>query len=391
MRASATPRLCHPSGVRAHLGPYPVVSPRTGYYLAMPPASPAVPGGNLTSAPVAWSDLGSGIEGIRAGERPGFGEEVPFDAVEEGGPGEVAATDHEECAVGVVDLPGLGMEGACPGFLKFPEAGLELAALLARGDGPSVECAERVGIGDEEVIAGQEPDVCAARKGFKEGGSDQFETGGLDKGGEDVGGTGLGEPPPELVPERGLSGGEPERRGGRRFWSEIVGLGRDHMANAAPGIGDVAGIPRDDMDMDMGDGLAGGGAGIEPDVVAVGFGGEGGVEVVFDGVDEIEEGGLFGGSGVEPGGDEPARDDEGVSRGDGESVGERKGEGVGGDPGGGLGVEERGTWIGHGGIGEDGTGRVCRGIAERMCGGGGAGSPRMAGLLFDPQMVLSGS
>ena len=63
VRAAVTPRLCHPAGVRALLGPVSggvathrrgslrepdgsAHAPRTGYILAMPPASPAVPGGN---------------------------------------------------------------------------------------------------------------------------------------------------------------------------------------------------------------------------------------------------------------------------------------------------------------------------------------------------------
>ncbi|MEY5011944.1 MAG: hypothetical protein RLZZ253_3083, partial [Verrucomicrobiota bacterium] len=63
VRSSGTPRLCHPFRVRALLGPYPVVSLRTGYSLAMPPASPAVPGGNRTVA--VWVPEGN-KEGSRA-------------------------------------------------------------------------------------------------------------------------------------------------------------------------------------------------------------------------------------------------------------------------------------------------------------------------------------
>ncbi len=55
------------------------------------------------------------------------------------------------------------------------------------------------------------------------------------------------------------------------------------------------------------------------------------VELVFDDRDELEEGALLFGGGLEPGGDFAARDDEGVALGDGVLVADGEGESVGGD------------------------------------------------------------
>jgi hypothetical protein len=38
----------------------------------------------------------------------------------------------------------------------------------------------------------------------------------------------------------------------------VVGLGWDDVADAAAGIGDVAGVARDDVEVELGHGLAGG-------------------------------------------------------------------------------------------------------------------------------------
>lgn len=59
------------------------------------------------------------------------------------------------------------------------------------------------------------------------------------------------------------------------------------MADAAAGIRHVTEIARDDMDVDMRDGLAGGGPGVEADVVAIGLRIEAEVEEAL-GVDELD-------------------------------------------------------------------------------------------------------
>ena len=66
LRSSGTPRLCHPAGVRALFGArirWCRYAPRTGYSLAMPPASPAVPGGRETAA-------SGGVERLRQPPTP---------------------------------------------------------------------------------------------------------------------------------------------------------------------------------------------------------------------------------------------------------------------------------------------------------------------------------
>jgi hypothetical protein len=83
------------------------------------------------------------------------------------------------------------------------------------------------------------------------------------------------------------------------------------VAHAAPRIVHVAAEPRDDVDVEVHDGLAGGGAGVEADVVAVG--GELVVEPALDLVDEGQHGALLVVSGAEPVGGHAAGDDERVA------------------------------------------------------------------------------
>lgn len=82
------------------------------------------------------------------------------------------------------------------------------------------------------------------------------------------------------------------------------GAGREQVADAASWIVDVAMKARDHVEVEVLGGVAGGGAGVEAHVVAVGVQGviEGGLHFGEQGEERV----VFGFRGVEPGGD-PAR------------------------------------------------------------------------------------
>jgi hypothetical protein len=54
----------------------------------------------------------------------------------------------------------------------------------------------------------------------------------------------------------------------------VAGFGGNDVADAAAGVGNVAGVARDDVEMELGHGLAGGGAVVEAEVEGIGRGGE---------------------------------------------------------------------------------------------------------------------
>ena len=101
-------------------------------------------------------------------------------------------------------------------------------------------------------------------------------------------------------------GGEPITlavNGSRENSSFISSLLRDRPPHPAPGILYVAGIPRYDVDVQVHNRLAGGGADVDADVVAVGM--ELFVEEGFCLPDEGEEGDVLRVGRVEEGGDVP--------------------------------------------------------------------------------------
>ena len=106
----------------------------------------------------------------------------------------------------------------------------------------------------------------------------------------------------------------------RRVWGdgrgiglglEVVGLVRNDEAHATGGVGDVAGVPGDEVDVEVRYGLAGSLVFVDADVVSVGVVLV--VEVLAHAVEEGEEGKALLGGGVGDGGDVPAGDDEGVA------------------------------------------------------------------------------
>lgn len=114
---------------------------------------------------------------------------------------------------------------------------------------------------------------------------------------------------------------------------------RDHSTHAAAGVGDIPGIARDKVDVEVGHSLPGGSADIDAYVPAVGvvlF-----LQEIAAAAEEVEEGGPFRIRRLEEGGDMPERDDEDVARVHREGVGPCIGEGIPQDDIAGRGVAER--------------------------------------------------
>jgi len=66
-----------------------------------------------------------------------------------------------------------------------------------------------------------------------------------------------------------------------RFLLPVAGFGGDDVADAAAGVGDVADVARDRVEVELRHGLAGGGAVVEAEVEGVGGGGELGSQVLL--------------------------------------------------------------------------------------------------------------
>jgi hypothetical protein len=86
------------------------------------------------------------------------------------------------------------------------------------------------------------------------------------------------------------------------------------MPHAAAGVTHVAGIPRDHVHMHVRHGLAGGGPGIEADVVSIGLRHELLIEQPFDFTHQLHERGLLIGCAIEERRHDPPRDHEHVTR-----------------------------------------------------------------------------
>jgi hypothetical protein len=159
----------------------------------------------------------------------------------------------------------------------------------------------------------------------------RMRAGWLDERGEEIdfrrGGNALADAFPERG--RGVAGGESQRgrRGGLRGLSgEVVPLPRDDMADAAAWVRHVTEIARDHMDVDMRNRLAGGGTGVEADVVAVWLRVEAEVEEVFCFLHQRHERGLFVVGGIEPCLHDPAGSDENVAGRDRELIEDHEGK-----------------------------------------------------------------
>ena len=94
------------------------------------------------------------------------------------------------------------------------------------------------------------------------------------------------------------------------------------MADAAAGVGDVAGVARDDMEVKLRHGLAGSGAVVETEVESVGRRAEVRSQVLLRPINPDQEPCLVGAGQVLETGHRPAGNDEGVAWGDWEFVGD---------------------------------------------------------------------
>ncbi len=193
---------------------------------------------------------------------------------------------------------------------------------------------------------GEDPDLGASIHGGDEFGLEVFEAAGLDEGGHDPGVFGAGEERDD-VPGEGIVGAAGGER--RRFG---VGARRQQVADAAFWIVDVAMKARDHVEVKVLGGIAGGGAGVEAHVVAVGVEGviEGGLHFGEQGEERV----VFGEGGVEPRGEWALGDDQRVAGGDRLGIGGGEGEGVFVGPGGpggsgAMGRSWAGPWTRSGG------------------------------------------
>jgi hypothetical protein len=191
---------------------------------------------------------------------------------------------------------------------------------------PCEEQSERAGVGDTEVIADEDAYGGESLCGGEDVLCDDIQSGALDEAGEDIDVCGAFDAIFEEIPELRIRGSGGQRGlcvagvgSGRCVggWCggccEVVGEVWDDVANAAAWVGDITCVAGDEMDVEVWDGLSGSGSAVESDVVTVGGGLESFVEELLDGVDELEDGGLFRGGGVEPCWDEAAGDDQCVS------------------------------------------------------------------------------
>ncbi len=103
---------------------------------------------------------------------------------------------------------------------------------------------------------------------------DEIEAGWLNERRQQIDFCSSGNALPNASPKRGrrMPGGERQRRWLGSFWAisrKVVPLPRNHMAHAAAGIGHVANVTRDHMDVNVRNRLPGSRTTIETDIVAI--------------------------------------------------------------------------------------------------------------------------
>jgi hypothetical protein len=136
--------------------------------------------------------------------------------------------------------------------------------------------AERIRVGYSQIITGEEPDARPTTRGFLEIRLEQLYARELDEGSEKVCFVGAREGAAERSDEvllfaRNETGEINERRRACGVWGEVAVLlsRRDDAPHAPARVIHVARKPRDDMNMDVHDGLTGCLARVEPDIEAL--------------------------------------------------------------------------------------------------------------------------
>ncbi|BDG02811.1 hypothetical protein AMOR_18070 [Anaeromyxobacter oryzae] len=192
---------------------------------------------------------------------------------------------------------------------------------------PVEHALQRLGLRDVEVVARDQAHAGAALRRRKHRVLKQLEATVLDECRDDRDVASGREKRSDVGEERVAHPADDQRLGGS---SLVVALPRDDVSDAATRIVHVALIARNDMDVEVHHGLAGGEPCVETDVVACGAVLR--VELPLHHLDEVEDRELLVTSRLEPVGHDPARDDERVPFGDGVGVTDRERERIRGDP-----------------------------------------------------------
>lgn len=263
-----------------------------------------------------------GVDDAGVGRRilDAIGAQVPLDAVGERAPGDVAAPDVGHAQARAVEAPRLRVERSRPPrqAIDLDDARLERAGgwlLLLEPDprlatGPVEQTLERLDVRDPEVVAREEPDPRATSERAEQRLLEGVKPRELDEGRDDRDLVGPREERAKVPQERVPLATRHERpRVLRRRLP--VAAARDHVPHAAPRVRHVAPEPRDHVDVQVEHRLAGGGARVEADVVALGP--QLGVELPLDLVDQVEDRDLLLACGLEPVAHEPARHHQGVA------------------------------------------------------------------------------
>ena len=261
-------------------------------------------------------------------------DEVPLDSGLERASGKIARPDDDDKSPrGIGDPPRLGMKR----FWRPGEATELHEARLKRRPrqiDPAHELPQGLRRSDAEVIPHEEPHLRAGGKGAEETPADDFEPRRLHERGKQVDRAGAREPVGQARPERpggACREGQTQFARGRRV-GKIVALRGNDVAHAAARIGHVAGIARDHVDVHVRHGLAGGGATVEADVVAVGLRVEPLVEEPLHLGDERHKRPLLFLRALEERRHDPLRDHEDMPRRYRETVADREGERIRAEP-----------------------------------------------------------
>lgn len=225
---------------------------------------------------VEWTRAGpQALEGVAdaavgGGVAVAVDAQVPLDPGLEGRARQVAAADERDAEVRRLEAPGLGVERrAARGqhvdldHARSEAPGLGVVVVGLRRLFPVEQGLERGGLGDREVVAGDEADAGVATEGGIDGEPDAVEAGFLDERGDDRDVRGPIEERKDMAHERivAAAGGE------RLDLAEVVALAGHDVAHTAARVVHVAAKPRDDVDVQVQhDGLAGGGAGVEAEL-----------------------------------------------------------------------------------------------------------------------------
>jgi hypothetical protein len=236
----------------------------------------------------------------------------PFDPTGQPGLAQVVAAD-EACRHSVVRRPEqvrLGMEA---GGVVVEDAGLQRAGCATVGQ--VEQPGQGVGVGDLEVVGREDPETGATIEGIGQRLEQHVQARPHHEADDEVDSIELRSPEPAQqlqLQQAVLAVDETDLpAAGGRALGQVVPLRGDHVAHPSPGVGHVTGVARDDVDVEVLDGLPCGRSGVEADVVAIGA--TFGVESLPDLVDERHEVRALLGGRFPPRRNQPAGDDQRVA------------------------------------------------------------------------------